>query len=151
MSTGALQARWITRFFMLIYLLLSISTANASFWCHGAQNASHLESNPIGKCWTVCAPENAVLQGLESAPADVAWSMPQDGSCLDSPVYSSVLTSSHRTNPLGRILVADIDAVDPASLPDSDVLTSRFAGLSRPPLLPVPQALTALRTVVLRH
>jgi hypothetical protein len=151
MLTSRLHTRWITRFFVLLYLLLSFSTANAAFWCQGEQDSPHLESSPIGKCWTNCSSEDAsLLQDKAHSGVPLFWSAPED-ECLDSPVYSSVLPSSVRTNSATRIAAIDFDSVHIPFITTSGSAATHF-GFQKPPFqLPATQTLAALRTVVLLH
>ncbi|SHJ91595.1 hypothetical protein SAMN02745165_03531 [Malonomonas rubra DSM 5091] len=147
MSISTLHTRWITRLFVLIYLLLSFSTANAAFWCLDEQNPPHLETSPIGKCWTDCDPENPTLQ---SNKTELFWATAEED-CLDSPVYSSALTSTARTNFANRVALPDIDSLNPPLIANPDLEVSRFVNLNLPSRLPTSQAISALRTVVLLH
>lgn len=151
MLATTLHIKWVTRLFVLTYLLLSISTANASFWCHGAKNSSHLESNPIGKCWNLCYLENdSPQQRVESTQTEVFLSVPGDD-CFDSPVCSPVLTSSNRPNTLSRVVAANFDSANLPFISDPTSGVTRFSNLGLPSQLPTPQTLRALRTVVLLY
>ncbi len=151
MLTSSLHTKWIMRFFLMIYLLLSFSTANASFWCLDEESSSHLESSPIGKCWTNCPPDtDANLQAIVTTQAAV-FSSEQGEDCLDSPVHSSALTSSQRTSTPNKVFTNDFDKDDLPHIPNLSVEGTRFANLSLPTHLPTPQTLKALRTVVLLH
>lgn len=151
MLTSSLHTRWITRFFVLIYLLLSFSTANASFWCLEEESSSHLESSPIGKCWTNCPPDSDATQKASVITQTAVYLSEQEEDCLDSPVYTSALTSSQRTSTPNRILATDFDTHDLLHIPNLSLEATRFAYLSLPSQLPAPQTLKALRTVVLLH
>ncbi len=151
MLTSTLNAKRVTRFYVLIYLLLSFSSANASLWCQGAEGHSRLESNPVGKCWTACQPVADELRHNEvTADIGVFWSA-QGNDCLDSPVYSSVITPSNRTSPLNKISENDIDPIHLSLIPAPNSGNARFFNLISSSQLPHPQALTALRKVVLLH
>ena len=151
MPTCSLHTKWITRLFVLIYLLLSLSTANASFWCHDEERSSHLESNPIGKCWTNCPPDTDATQLTSATTQSAVFSSEQGDDCLDSPVYTSALTSSHRTNAPTRILATDYDTINLPHIPNLSIEVTHFANLNLPAHLSVPQTIKALRTVVLLH
>ena len=150
MLTSSLHAKWITRFFLLVYLLLALSTANASFWCQDEKSSFHLESNPIGKCWTNDHLNTDATQQTVPTQSTVFSSEPGED-CIDSPVYSSALTSSHRTNSLNRVHATAFDTINIPHIPALSLKVTRYANLSRPARLPAPQTLKALRTVVLLH
>jgi hypothetical protein len=135
------------RLFVLIYLLLSFSTANASFWCLEEQSSPHLKSSPIGKCWTDCDPADSTLQ---PAKTELFWATDEED-CLDSPIYSSALTSTPRTNLANRIAVLDSNSLNPPLIANPGLEVSRFVNLNLPSRLPTTQAISALRTVVLLH
>ncbi len=151
MLTSSLHTKWIMRFFVLIYLLLSFSTANASFWCQEEESSSHLESNPIGKCWTDCPPNTDTTQQTTVTTETAVFSSGQEDDCLDSLVYSSALTSSQRTSPPNKVLPTDFDTDDLPHIPNLSLEVTHFANLSLPTHLPAPQSTIALRTVVLLH
>ncbi len=151
MLTSFLNTKWIMRFFVMIYLLLNFSTANASFWCLDKESSSHLASNPIGKCWTDCPPNTDTTQQT-TVPTQIAvFSSGQEDDCLDSPVYTSALTSSQRTSTPNKVLASDLESFSSPRIPNLSVEVTRFANLSLSTHLPAPQALKALRTVVLLH
>lgn len=151
MLTSSLHTKWIMRFFVLIYLLLSFGTANASFWCQADESSSHLESSPIGKCWTNCPPNTDTTQQTTVTSQTAIFSSGQEGECLDSPVYTSALTSSQRTSTPNKVSATDFDTDDLHHIPNPSVEVTRFANLSLPTHLPAPQTIKALRTVVLLH
>jgi len=151
MLTNTLHTTWITRFFVLIYLLISVSPANASFWCQESGSFSHLESNPVGKCWAVSPLEENELLCCEKITKPGVFLSVQEDDCIDSPVYSSVLTPSNRTSPLSKITTTDITLITLSFNPSKDSGVARFANPTLASQLPHPQALTALRTVILRH
>ncbi len=151
MLTNALHTKWIMRFFVMIYLLLSFSSANASFWCLDEESSSHLESNPIGKCWTDCPPNTDTTQQTAVTTQAAVFSSGQEGDCLDSPLHSLALTSSQRTNMPSKVLGPDFDTDTLFHIPSLSVEVTRFANLSLPTHLPATQAIKALRTVVLLH
>ena len=151
MLTNSLHTKWIMRFFVLIYLLLSFSTANASFWCLDEESSSHLESSPIGKCWTNCPPDTDANQQAIVTTQAAVFSSEQGEDCLDSPVHTSALTSSQRTSTPSKVLATDFDTDDLTHIPNLNVEGTRFTNLSLPTHLPTPQTLKAQRTVVLLH
>ena len=132
---------------MLIYLMMSFSTANASFWCLEEQSSPHLQSSPIGKCWTDCDPENPTLQ---PAKGELAWTTSEED-CLDSPVHSSALTSTLRINSLNRIAAVDIDSIYPPIIVNMELGDSRIINSNFHSRLPTSQSLEALRTVIFLH
>lgn len=147
MSTSTLHTTWVTRFFVLIYLLISVSTANASFWCQDSGGSSHLETNPVGECWD--APEKNEIQCCEVATGSgVFLSVPGDD-CFDSPVHSSVVTSANRTSPLSKITATDLAPINLQHISAKSSGATRFSDLPLASDLPLPQILTALRTVIL--
>lgn len=151
MLISSLHAKWITRFVVLIYLFLSFSPANASFWCQDEGSSSHLESSPIGKCWTNCPPDTDITQQAPVTTQTAVFSSGQGDDCLDSPVYTSVLTSSSRETSLNRIFETNFDTINLPRIPNLSVEVSRFTNPSLPAHLLVSQTLKALRTVVLLH
>ncbi|HMB15587.1 MAG TPA: hypothetical protein VKN62_04655 [Pelovirga sp.] len=135
----------------MIYLLLSFSTANASFWCLDEESYSHLESSPIGKCWINCLSDtDANQQAIENTQSTL-FSAEQEEDCLDSPVYSSALTSSDRTSTPNKILAINLDFFNSLRIPSLGIKNQRFTNLSLSTHLPAPQAIKTLRTVVLLH
>ncbi len=151
MLTSTIHTRWIARLFVLIYLLISVSTANACFWCQGTENTSHLELNPVGSCWALPALEDDELSCCkEITKQGVSLSVPEEA-CFDYPVYSSVLIPSNRTSPLSKITALDITLTPLPSTPCKPSGIARFANLTHASQLPHHQALTAMRTVILLH
>ena len=149
MFTNTLHKKWIARFLVLIYLVLSASTGSASFWCQGAETSSHLESNPVGECWTVCHPEEEGPPSSDDASREeVAVSAIVDD-CFDSPAYSSALTHSTQTDPQHKVDVSEVGSTSLAYVSTNSAGCDRFYALIRAAQLPPPLALTALRTVVL--
>lgn len=153
MLTRTLHTTWITRFFVLIYLLISVTPVNASFWCQKAESTSHLELNPAGECWVVAPLEEDGDgdQCCEEVPKPGVSLSVQGKSCFDYPAYSSVLTPSNRTTPLSKIVTTDITltALHFISFKDSGAV--RSANLTLASQLPRAQFLTAIRTVILLH
>jgi hypothetical protein len=112
MLASTLHTKWVTRLFVLIYLLLSFSTANAFYWCKEEASSSHLETNPIGQCWTDCSSNaTAFQQNLETTQTEAFSPVPGAG-CLDSPVSASLLTSSNRMSPLNRLFATPFYSVN---------------------------------------
>lgn len=151
MLTSTRHTMWIARFFVLIYLLVSIGTANASFWCQEPESTSHLESNPVGECWTAPPFEVDELLCCEEITKPGVFLSVQEEDCFDYPVYSSVLTPSNRTSPLSKIATIDTVLITQPFISSKDSGIARFANLALASQLPHPQALVALRTVVLLH
>lgn len=151
MLTSTLHTRWVTRFFVLIYLLISVSTAHSSFWCHASECSSHLESNPIGECWVFPSLGEDELQCCEEITESGAFLSAQGEDCFDSPVYSSVITSANRTSPLSKITATDLDPLNPHHIPAKSSGTALIADLPITSKLPLTQILTALRSVILLH
>lgn len=152
MLTATLHKRWLTRFFVLSYLLLSLGTANASFWCHEEENSSRLEFNLTGRCWTSCntLEEDFPYSG-EAAAAAATLGSAVGVDCLDTPVHSSTITRSNRTSPLNKIAPANIAAHHPSYNPAHLAEPAYFTGINSAAQLPTPQGLTTLSTVVLLH
>ncbi len=151
MLTRTLHTKGVTQFFVLIYLLLSFSTANASFWCQGMESSFRLESNPVGKCWTACPPVDDELQYSEETTRTGVFLSVAEDVCFDFPVCSSVLPPQNRNSPASKFSATDIDPINLLFIPSHSLGAARFANPTLTfPLLP-PQALTALRTVVLLH
>lgn len=151
MLTNSLHTKWIMRFFVMIYLLFSFSTANASFWCLDEENSAHLESTPIGKCWTNCPPNSDTTRQTTVTTQIAISTSGQGGECLDSLVYPSALTSSHRTSTLNKVLATDFSTDDLPHIPNLNAAVTSFANLSISTYLPAPQTIKTLRTVVLLH
>lgn len=147
MLISTLHTRWITRLFVVVYLLLSFSTANAAFWCLKEQSSPHLELSPIGKCVNDCDPDDPTLQ---PAKMKLFWATAEED-CLDAPVYSLALTSTPRTKLANRIALPDTDSLNPPLIASLGLEVSRFVNLNLPSRLPTTQAISALRTVVLLH
>jgi hypothetical protein len=139
------------RFFVLICLLLNFGTADASFWCQNEARISHLESNPIGKCWIGCTADTEAAQQPPINTQTALFAYDQAGDCLDSPIGSSALASASRANFLNRILATHVDTLNPFHNPDFHEKVKRFNNLNFPACLPTTQALAALRTTVLQH
>lgn len=148
MLTSVLQKKRIMRLMALIYLFLSFGTVNATFWCQADENFSHLELNPIGKCWVNCVSDSAEFQQGLTIPQSTSFSL-QGDDCLDSPVFTSVLPTSKPTDLLNKSLASSFATTH---LPHISELNLEIKGLVNHSLLvylPEPQTLTALRTVVL--
>jgi len=149
MLTSALQKKWILRLMVMVYLLLSFGTANATFWCHSDENSSHLELNPAGKCWDIGSPDSGEFQhGMTTLKAEDVSSLPE-GDCLDTPVFTSTLPTSKPANLLN---INPTDSFGTTNLSHIPALNSERKGLvthSLPAYQPEPHRLKALRTVVL--
>ncbi|SEA48614.1 hypothetical protein SAMN05660420_02255 [Desulfuromusa kysingii] len=151
MLINILQATWIARSFMLIFLLISASTTHASFWCHEPGRTAHLMSNPVGECWAASSHAESELRCADKITETSVFFSTDEDDCIDSPVCSSVLTSSNRTSPLSKITTSDIALIATRfNNPTASGIVS-FSHLPLASRLPHPQALTALRTVILRH
>jgi hypothetical protein len=151
MLLRSLHTKRAARFFVLIYLLLITVTGNAFFWCTDAESSPHLESSLSGKCWMPCPSEPEERQRNEpTSNPSVAFSSDL-GDCVDSPVYSSVITPSNQHRPKSKITETGIKTAN------SSFLLAKSLGavcLGNPSLarqLPPRQALAVLRTVVLLH
>ena len=139
------------RFFVLLYLLFSFSAANASVWCQGGECSSRLEFNSVGQCRTFCQTVDAELKHSAAATDSGLFLSNPAGGCFDSPVYSSLITPTNRTNPLSKIAAAEIDPLHLPLQPTKSFWGGRFAPLTSALRLPPLLAMTALRTVVLLH
>lgn len=149
MLTGALRKKRIMQLMVLIYMLLSMGTANAAFWCHTGENSSHLKVNPIGKCWVNDSPDSELLQQCPKAPRSTDLHSSPGDDCLDSPVLSSALPASKLPEILDRNPATSCDTT---YLSHTSALNSEVKGLvnhSPPVYLPESQRLQVQRTVVL--
>jgi len=149
MRARTIDTIWVTRVFVLIYVLLGFSTANASFWCQGSATSSHLESNPIGECWNVCNVGNDE-HSEETINEGIVLSA-EASDCFDTPVHFSVITPSNRTSPLSKIATTDIDPITLPFNPAKSSMAVHLAKLAIPAQLPISQSLMALRTTILLH
>lgn len=149
MLTRALQTKWILRLMVMVYLLLSFGTANATFWCHSDENSSHLELNPAGKCWDICSPDTGEFQqGLKTLKTEGISSLPEND-CLDTPVLTSTLPTSKPTSLLNTSPTSSFGTTNISHIL---ALNLEFKGLVKHSLsahLPEPHTLKVLRTVVL--
>ena len=59
--------------------------------------------------------------------------------------------SANRTSPLSKITANDLDPTNPHHVPAKNSGTAHITDLSIASKLPLPQILTALRTVILLH
>lgn len=140
-----------TRLLVLICLLISVSSANASFWCQKSDNSSHLESNLLGQCWTPSPLNEDELQCCDrSTEKPVTLSVHDDG-CFDSPVFTSVITPSNRMSPPSKMTPTESVLFGLPFIPTTNAGVAAFARQAPAQQLPSHQALTALRTVILRH
>ena len=152
MLTSTRQTKWIARFYVLIYLLLSTSAANASFWCQGAEASSHLESSPAGKCLADCALDAEAPQ-FRNATIKTAATLSgmAAADCFDSPACLSALPPSNQSSPRSKVAVIDLCTSD---LFLFSAINSNYVNAGNPSFifqLPPRQAMTALRTVALLH
>ena len=150
-SSLTLQTKWIARPFLLIYFLLSISTANASFLCQGAEASSHLEFNPVGQCLTACQPEAEQQKFNQALPKARAALCKPIAQCSDSPVNFSAISPIHQFKQRSKLAAIDIDPFNSSLPATTQSGFSRANGSTIVSQLPQPQALTALRTVILLH
>lgn len=143
--------KWFAKVLLLIYFILSTSTANASFWCQGPERASHLETNPVGRCLTSCVTktdENPCLEPIQTQHVSISKRMK---SCSDSPALFSAIASSSQS--LQRIKAATTDTATDYDLRNPTLKLERPKARQSltSPLLPQRQALSALRSFVLLH
>ncbi|MBW6510363.1 MAG: hypothetical protein K0A94_12575 [Desulfuromonadales bacterium] len=134
---------------VLIYLMLSFGSANAAFWCQADENSSHLEVNPVGKCWINCSPDSAVLQPGLAIPQSAGLFFSLDDQCLDSPVFTAARPTSKPTNLLNKNVPSSFDTSYLPCTPKLNVGIRHLANHNRPGYLPEAQPLKVLRTVVL--
>ncbi len=151
MLTSALQTKWIIQLMVLIYMLLSLGTANAVFWCHTDENSSHLKVNPIGKCWVNCSPDSELLHHASKIPQSASLSFSLGDDCLDSPVFTSALPSSKSTDLLNKNLASSFDTIYYHRTPELNSGIKHLANHLLSGYSPDSQTLKALRTVVLLH
>lgn len=145
-----LHKRWFARFFVLIILLFSTSVGNA-FWCTGQKGNSHLELNSIGECQSACHSETENHQRNRGTTDNDLTLSDLEDDCFDSPAYSSFLTSSTQPDLQSNIAVIDLDQTHRPIIPVKSLSLAGRGNLTFASKLPPPQALTALRTVVLLH
>ncbi|HMB16065.1 MAG TPA: hypothetical protein VKN62_07090 [Pelovirga sp.] len=149
MLTIALQTKWILRLMVMVYLLLSVGTANATFWCHSDESSSHLELNPVGKCWDTCSPDSGKFQqGLKTLKAEGVSSLPEDD-CLDTPVFTSTLPTSKPTSLLDTNPSSSFDTTNLSHILELSLEIKGLVNYSLPAYLPEPHRLKVLRTAVL--
>jgi len=138
------------RLLIFLCLLLYASTGQA-FWCTGVKGVAHLELNSIGTCNVACHPDTEKHQRNE-AETDAETALSNiDKDCFDAPALDSVVSSSNKDCFKNKPVLSDFVLSDPihsfglnlrAGYPSNQFLAFQ---------LPPPQALTALRTVVLLH
>ncbi len=149
MLISALQKKGIMQLMVLIYMLLSLGTANATFWCHTDENSSHLKVNPIGKCWVNCSSDSELFQHSSKIPESASLSFSPGDNCLDSPVLTSVLPSSKPTDLLNKNLASSSDTTCLPHIPELSLGNTHLANHLRSGYSPESQTLKVLRTVVL--
>lgn len=149
MLTRALQTKWIIQLMLLIYLLLSFGIANATFWCQEDESSSHLEVNPIGKCWVNCSPNSELLQQGFKVPQSASLSFSQGADCFDSPIFTSALPSSKSTDLLTKNLASSFDTTYLPYTPGLNLGVTHLANHILPGYLSESQTLKVLRTVVI--
>ena len=149
MLTSALQKKWIMQLMVLIYLLLSFSAANATFWCQTDENPPQLEVNPIGQCQVKCSSDSELLQQRSkiSQSANPFFSQVED--CLDSPAFTSTLPSSKSTDLLKKNPASPFDTTYLPHIPELNLGMTHLASRILPGNLLELQRLKVLRTVVL--
>jgi hypothetical protein len=136
----------ISALLVLAYLLIGSGIGNAMLWCQESEAFSHLEYNLAGKCQHVCPPmEGSHVAGGQTDTSAALLFVSDD--CQDTQV-----SLSHAPASGGQNLLAA--PVSPGSCSFHIPLVSYLAvaGLTRLNLVaqpPPPQALIALRTVVL--
>ncbi len=136
----------ISRLLVLVYLLVGSGIGNTLLWCQESEAFSHLEYNLAGKCLDVCLPaEGGRESGEQTTLSPLSWSA-ADG-CLDTQI-----SLSHAPAPGAKDLLAD--SVTPAwsAFPFFSLRNFPATRLTRLNLVaqpPPPQALAALRTIVL--
>lgn len=149
MLTSVLQKKWIMLLMVLIYLLLSFGTANATFWCHSDEDSSHLKVNPIGKCLVNCSADSELPQQGSKIPQSASLSFSLGDDCLDSPVLTSTLPSPKLSDLLIKNLAASFDTTYPPYTPELNLVVTPLARHNLPGYLTEHQTLQVLRTVVL--
>lgn len=149
MLTSALQKKGIVQLMVLIYMLLSLGTANAAFWCHTDEESSHLKVNPIGKCWGNCSADSELPQQGSKIPPSASLSFSSGDDCLDSPVLTSALPSSKLSDLLNKNLATSFDTTYLAHTPGLNLGGTHLTRRHLPGYLPEDQTLQVLRTVVL--
>ncbi len=138
------------RLLISLCLLLYASTGQA-FWCTGAKGVSHLELNSIGSCNVACHPDaekhqrNAPKTDAETAFSDIG------NDCFDIHALDSVISSSNKDCFKNKPGLWDFVLPDPIHSFSLNLRTGYRSNQFLAFQLPPPQALTALRTVVLLH
>lgn len=135
---------WIAGILVLAYLLIGGGFGHGLIWCQEADAFSHLEYNLSGNCQKTC-PSGDFEGPPEARPDGLFCAGAENPDCLDSPVVlSHVATAKLKVPPPAVLLAARPDRLSwSASFPE--VSPRRPARPNQPP----PQALVALRTVVL--
>jgi hypothetical protein len=143
--------KWFAKVLLLIYLILSTSTVNASFWCQGPEMSSHLETNPAGRCLTSCfteTDENPFLEPIQKQTVTISNEMEN---CSDSPALFSAIASSNQSVQRIKIAATVIAITYDLYNPTKNLATTKAKERLTSPLLPQRQALSALRSFVLLH
>lgn len=151
MGGTILHKKLMARLLVLVYLLTGVGLGNGLLWCQESEAFAHVEYNLAGKCQEGqdgCLPadERRADPG-QSGLAPLAWSSSAD--CLDTPASRSL---SHARTPAGKDLPDPPLADDwSAALfpPVGNLPATGLSGLNLATQPPPPQALAALRTVVL--
>jgi len=149
MLTSALQKKWIMQLMVLIYLLLSFSAANATFWCQTDENPPQLEVNPIGQCQVKCSSDSELLQQRSKISQSASPFFLQVEDCLDSPALTSTLPSSKSTDLLKKNPASPFDTTYLPHIPELNLGMTHLASRILPGNLLELQRLKVLRTVVL--
>jgi len=143
------KSKWITRLFMLTYLLIGIGVNNNLFWCQGPEDFSHVEYNQSGLCQALQnACQTTSIQGIRNGqPSWESSITTSESSCLDSqlslPHISSLRSDSNALFPPAVIApVFDLST----QIPQPNSIFSKLNLVAQPPPL---QALTSIRTTVL--
>ena len=133
-------------FLVLAYLLIGSGIGNALLWCQESETYTHLEYNLAGNCRIACLPAGEDQEtGGRTAISPVLESVADD--CQDTQV-----SFSHAPASGGKNRPAAPDS--PASFsfqfaPTNHLLVSSLTRLNLLAQPPPPQALIALRTIVL--
>jgi hypothetical protein len=150
MPTATRQYRRVAGFILLLFLLFTIDSANA-FWCTGAENIAHLESNAVGECWGRCHSEGSDRQTLSRSLAKSVQLKAGGDNCVDTPIHSYLTLSDQfeLSQPDFTVELSSWEEEQSArpSIDVADWQRQRIIAQQLPP----PQSLIALRTVVLLH
>ena len=151
MLNKSLHIKWVARFFILLYLLLSSSPGSTVFWCKDAEASTHLESNLGGSCWTPCLSESAAYLPFEGPSQEKSTLSSGRENCVDSPAHSSLIAHTNQKSPKTKFPGTDTSAPHFPSLLAKYGCSECLENPSDAQNLPTRQILTALSTVVLLH